>query len=107
MDLECTKEPPSEIFSTLTTRGPRASSYQSAGRGAGRFRKCGMAEGKGFELGGANVCERSPVFKTSDLLQLTTLHQRLPDLGAVTQDQMIPHIAGHGLRARDGGQPPS
>ena len=33
-----------------------------------------VAEGKGFEHGGANVRERSPVFKTSDLLQVTTLH---------------------------------
>jgi len=33
-----------------------------------------MAEGVGFAHGGANVRERSPVFKTSDLPQMTTLH---------------------------------
>ena len=33
-----------------------------------------VAEGVGFAHGGANVRERSPVFKTSDLLLLTTHH---------------------------------
>ena len=33
-----------------------------------------VAEGVGFAHGGESVRERSPVIKTSDLLQLTTLH---------------------------------